>query len=470
MTLVIKDLNNPSSPVIEWEGATLVVMFKVHKGKSYDKKKPNERGPGRYAYFGFDWLKLDKNGEIRQVHDVGIKLCTHVYGGGDKYVSSRYELIEEILKEYFALYTSANGDTKRHSARSWLHLPGVKEHVDNLSIVLDGTYQGVGLTFEIPSGIIMEYEEGSSFVKIENNSPVVFTAKEHRVRITATEAVEKVEINVKNPSKEVIGSLGVYARAQRSLNIYLWAAVENPKERKTKTQIEEAAKKVLYNNDERKKLKEQLDRVFHQAGVDMILCEGGVISYDPESDGYKALVSAGNIESEEKGRDFFKQLKKMFPILKEQPGINLILADARCEYKIPSSDATPLSGSLSGLGDIGNKYCIIFNQSRNDYGTCAHEIGHTLGLIHSFYDAGADEAIKGKNDNIKDDMLRLIDNKNPDDVAYINMRLARERIFEKILFEKERTSNLMDYNSGNHDYLFKWQWDVIHKTLDVYNF
>jgi hypothetical protein len=450
----------------------LVASFRVYNKNSYSKHKANQRIEGRNEpcfYFGFDWVELDYDGKIEKIHGEEISKCTHIYEGGNSYTEATIDNVRKYLNSQFKTFVSDNGKEKYSAAQSWIYLR-VNEPIKNLKMILDGNFRQQSLEFEIPEGIILEYTiNGKNFIPIQYCTGVEFSKKEHQIRITATREIEKAEIKVYLKTC-VIGSLGVIAKEQKTLNVYLWAVIKNPKGILTTAEKEKGRNEIMFDERKRRALKDKLDSVFHQVGLDIILHDEGIITYDPDSLAYKELIDDRNINTPEKGEKFFTKIKENNTALLNNPcGVNLMLADVTRQ-----SVTETTKESTDGLGDLWKKNCIVFKQSlsQSDYGAgiCAHEIGHTLGLIHTFHDMLANASLG----NILGEITRLENNlelnkgKDSPYISEFNDRLIEERtkiMPMSVLFQARQTENVMDYNNDNYDYLFKWQWEAIRSTL-----
>ena len=94
----------------------------------------------------------------------------------------------------------------------------------------------------------------------------------------------------------------------------------------------------------------------------------------------------------------------------------IYLCDRRVEPK-------PNGEKILGSGGLGDNDCTIFYDSRNDYPTYVHELGHNFGLEHTFIDQDVPPIVIGA---------------------------------------KNSTANYMDYTKKCFMF-FKFQWDIINK-------
>lgn len=146
---------------------------------------------------------------------------------------------------------------------------------------------------------------------------------------------------------------------------------------------------------------------------------------------------------------------------------------------------TSTAGGSSFAVPLYNKHCIIFKSNIDHVASYAHEIAHTLGLLHTFPEAKYEDQ-EAYIQKLKDRKVKLEENKRTNaGVAadhpywkYINKLIKRQddRIagykalfkVDKYKFTKKKTSNLMDYDLSDQKFLFKYQIDIMQDEAAKY--
>jgi hypothetical protein len=172
---------------------------------------------------------------------------------------------------------------------------------------------------------------------------------------------------------------------------------------------------------------------------------------------------------------FHHQFKKKEPSLIEQKNIILYLT---------SLDADTAGGS-SFIVPLNNKHCIIFKSNLDQLSSFAHEIGHTLGLMHTFADdlSKNQETFMAKQESTKQLIQNnLAQNANADPnhpyIRYLKSFSKEQQeiidgfkvIFrrDKIKFDKKKTENIMDYDLSNRKSFFKFQCKIMQDEVKNY--
>ncbi|MCC8035023.1 MAG: hypothetical protein LIO77_03700 [Rikenellaceae bacterium] len=161
------------------------------------------------------------------------------------------------------------------------------------------------------------------------------------------------------------------------------------------------------------------------------------------------------------------------------------------------------AGGAAYVMPFSSRHCIVFRSNLGKYSTYAHEIGHTLGLYHTFHnedDSGniitIDDDIRQKITAWQDNITQKENEKNgylgakseyfdsyPDQKAevekFFDNYKARYHQYiqeypismnrDKLKFDKGKTDNIMDYTS-NRTFFTKRQWEIMQQeTLEYYN-
>lgn len=169
-------------------------------------------------------------------------------------------------------------------------------------------------------------------------------------------------------------------------------------------------------------------------------------------------------------------------------------------YLCPLKTAT--AGGSSYNNPLNNKHCIIFKSNLGHLPSYAHEIGHTLGLEHTFNEG---QTVQQK---ITDGQSKLTEyrrkqnlerakktehlrtnqtyyNSHPNDKAIAIKTLDQNidayndiiKFYEDELnilgknphkFEDKKTENIMDYDLNNQKTFYKWQWKVLGEEAKTY--
>lgn len=140
------------------------------------------------------------------------------------------------------------------------------------------------------------------------------------------------------------------------------------------------------------------------------------------------------------------------------------------------------SGGAAFLVPLSNKHCIIFNSNLKHLPSYAHEIGHTLGLPHTFPENNRnyDDKIKDFKDDSERRKQWLIQNrgkansyelefqeynmKNSKDIGDAYEKLKEYDIFR---FNQSKTDNILDYNNKRISF-YQWQIKIMQNEVKEY--
>ncbi|MFK7784929.1 MAG: hypothetical protein AB8B56_07430 [Crocinitomicaceae bacterium] len=147
---------------------------------------------------------------------------------------------------------------------------------------------------------------------------------------------------------------------------------------------------------------------------------------------------------------------------------------------------TPSAGGVSYASPLNNKHCIIFKNNLDHVASYAHEISHTLGLLHTFPEAKYADQEKFINDlkktkisyekNKRDNAAAIV--AHPSYGRYINKLIKNQGAIidgykalfksDKYKFTKKKTSNIMDYDLSDQKFYFKYQIDIMQDEVTKY--
>lgn len=144
------------------------------------------------------------------------------------------------------------------------------------------------------------------------------------------------------------------------------------------------------------------------------------------------------------------------------------------------------AGGSSYAVPLYNKHCIIFKNNLDHIASYAHEISHTLGLLHTFPEtkyADQDKFIADLKKTKTSYEKNRADNAEaikayPSYGKYINklIKSQGDRIdgykalfkVDKYKFTKKKTSNIMDYDLSDQKFFFKYQIDIMQDEVTKY--
>ncbi|QAR30228.1 hypothetical protein EQP59_02080 [Ornithobacterium rhinotracheale] len=183
---------------------------------------------------------------------------------------------------------------------------------------------------------------------------------------------------------------------------------------------------------------------------------------------------------------------KMFPSIAKSKGILLYL----------SSIKTTSSGGAAYTLPLDNKHCIIFNSNLNHLSSYAHEIGHTIGLAHTFpEEQNVEQKIQNAENDLKNykekqereknnkneylrrysDYLDKNPNKKREAVEILDKNIdqynnAIKSLEEKITilknnrykFKEKATENILDYDLNNQKTFTQWQIKIMQEEVQKY--
>ncbi len=150
-----------------------------------------------------------------------------------------------------------------------------------------------------------------------------------------------------------------------------------------------------------------------------------------------------------------------------------------------TSLSTGSAGGSSFAVPLDNKHCIIYKPNLDHISSYAHEISHTLGLLHTF----PEEKYKDKAaflKKVQDSIIKSEKNKAKNSklarshpyIKYINKRIKKKKdklsgyqtlfSLDKYKFTKKKTSNIMDYDLSDQKYFFKYQVNIMQDEVTKY--
>ncbi|PID68920.1 MAG: hypothetical protein CR968_00455 [Flavobacteriia bacterium] len=172
---------------------------------------------------------------------------------------------------------------------------------------------------------------------------------------------------------------------------------------------------------------------------------------------------------------FHHQFKLKWPRVVKEKNIILYL----------TSLLTEDAGGVSFLSPLNNKHCIIYKDRLSTLSTYAHEIAHTLGLLHSFYDEDFSDMniLIVECEEEKTEIINKIGTIEHLSQYQVYVKYFKERLKilnnlisgyqeisrrKKILFEKYKTSNFMDYDISRRICFFKYQINIMQDEVQKY--
>ena len=135
------------------------------------------------------------------------------------------------------------------------------------------------------------------------------------------------------------------------------------------------------------------------------------------------------------------------------------------------------------MAPLDNRQCIIFQPNLEHLSSYAHEIGHVLGLPHTFKEGDSYEQLISKKKNEITPYNQWLNNnseyvkRNPNDEnvsnvrRYINYIKKIIQAYEKIKlydiykFNKKTTENIMDYDLSNQKSFTIWQVRIMQEEV-----
>ena len=141
------------------------------------------------------------------------------------------------------------------------------------------------------------------------------------------------------------------------------------------------------------------------------------------------------------------------------------------------------SGGAAYMAPLDNRQCIIFQPNLEHLSSYAHEIGHVLGLPHTFKEGDSYEQLISKKKNEITPYNQWLNNnseyvkRNPNDEnvsnvrRYINYIKKIIQAYEKIKlydiykFNKKTTENIMDYDLSNQKSFTIWQVRIMQEEV-----
>lgn len=405
------------SPVSEWPSIQFVIDFRRKPGDS--SKIP--------PHFGFDWTDINKDGKITKHHDIPVSEVEYVindystifskYKLGDhkemleafyvKIDGTNAEMIEKAYQSMFVFHSITCKDTsKLYTTNAYLSLPNYDTSVELIMKIRedetdpDRKYPSK-IYFKVPQGFKIEVgTEGKLFHDFTRD--IEFEVKSNAdipIKITNYAKVLRMEPiivynNKSDKDYKTIGELYVLVNRKKEYPIKLWNLINSNACKKT-SDFEKAKNNLSLSATEITNLNQKLKEVFNQIGVDIKLDNAvGVLSYDESK--LKEYIPSNKIKANS-GFDFFNVIVDDFErsIEKNNKEPILVVKEGDLPQELTSSylfipDMEIMGKSdgtmLGGAGIINRYGIIIFKNNMKNFGVYAHEIAHTLGALHTFYE------------------------------------------------------------------------------------
>lgn len=224
----------------------------------------------------------------------------------------------------------------------------------------------------------------------------------------------------KQDNNSRIGRINIHVFTIIDYKVLIFPVIDISKH-KTKDDMDTAAKDLQLNDTQIQELNTELNKRYQQDGINIIAEKADVyVEYNTKNKKYKPYKGWRNVKYENSGT-FFSLLEEDFEnykntiCIRKTPnnekaendvkvsdpskypcnflGTTVLLMDRNSE-KINVPENRSVIGGNKGSTDKAQGWaypgfpnCLLFKNSKTDYGIFVHEIGHTLGCIHTFMDS-----------------------------------------------------------------------------------
>lgn len=438
------------------------------------------RRPSTYkGEFGFDWLKDEYIYPIDLVGNIKKELCLDTNKLKDEYKNK--DVLNPITpygKDYYCSWLNL---LKNQEVQLNIELEEIEQldHKDNAEIIFESSNPDVieiipnklSLKDLISGGLVKKnlggtnvrkYYSTANPIKIKNNG---FLSQDCQIKVFA-------ELN---KIKKEVGKLMIIKNDEESeytINIYINKSYLIDDNNYGKSKIDTQLRKIGGISALEKYLNENsLNQSSIQVKlnyIDDVKIKKNSLLQASNQGKYKDMIDINtmNINNDINYKKYiFDKLKSN---VTSKRGIILTLAAFLSNKNV---------GGSSPISPLEANHGLIFLSNLDDLQTYAHELGHILGLTHSFLDSNLsyEQELKNTEYNIKktnSDIIANVSNlqklkKLQEDLKdYQDLLIVQKNNPHK--FINGKTDNIMDYNNNTGLSFFKWQWKIMRDEAKNY--